>query len=42
VLDRRVLSKRYGQLFIDSVPETVRCFAPLMDVINKVERFLYP
>lgn len=42
VLDRRVLSKRYGQLFIDSVPETVRCFSPLMDVINKVERFLYP
>lgn len=42
VLDRRLLAKRYGQLFIDSVPETVRCFAPLMDVVGKIERFLYP
>lgn len=41
VLDRRVLTKRYGRLFTDSVPETVQCFAPLADVLRRVERFLY-
>ncbi len=42
VLDRRLLAKRYGQLFIDSLPETGRCFEPLADIVAKVERFLYP
>jgi ATP-dependent DNA helicase DinG len=41
VLDRRVLTKRYGRLFTESVPETAQCFAPLADVLRKVERFLY-
>jgi ATP-dependent DNA helicase DinG len=41
VLDRRILVKRYGSLFLESVPETAQCFAPLSDVLNRVERFLY-
>jgi len=41
VLDRRVLAKKYGKVFIESVPETVQCFAPLSDVLHRIERFLY-
>lgn len=41
VLDRRLLAKRYGRIFIDSIPETVQCFAPFADVLHRVERFLY-
>ena len=40
VLDRRLLAKRYGRLFIESVPETVRCFAPLSAVTRRIEEFL--
>ncbi len=42
VLDRRLLAKRYGALFIQSLPETQQCFAPLSQVIARVENFLYP
>ena len=41
VLDRRLLAKRYGRLFIDSIPETAQCFAPLADACRRVERFLF-
>lgn len=41
VLDRRLLAKKYGRLFIDSLPETLQCFAPLSDIMHRVERFLY-
>lgn len=41
VLDRRILAKRYGKLFLDSIPDTLRCFAPLSDVLGRVERFLW-
>jgi len=41
VLDRRLLAKRYGHIFIESLPETVQCFAPLADIQNKIERFIY-
>jgi len=41
VLDRRLLAKRYGHIFIESLPETVQCFAPLMEIQEKIERFIY-
>jgi ATP-dependent DNA helicase DinG len=41
VLDRRLLAKRYGSLFIESVPETAQCFAPLSDILYRIEKFLY-
>ncbi len=41
VLDRRLLAKKYGSLFIASLPETVQSFAPLSDILKKIERFIY-
>ncbi len=41
VLDRRLLAKKYGSLFLASLPETGQCFAPLSDILHRVERFLY-
>jgi len=41
VLDRRILAKKYGSLFLASLPETGQCFASLSDVLHRVERFLY-
>lgn len=40
VLDGRLLRKRYGELFVRSLPETKRCFAPISEVIDEVDRFL--
>lgn len=40
VLDGRLLRKRYGELFIRSLPETKRCFAPAGEMIDQVDRFL--
>ncbi|HHU36295.1 MAG TPA: helicase [Treponema sp.] len=42
VLDRRIVAKRYGKVFLESLPETLTCFAPLSDVLHRVEHFLYP
>ncbi len=41
VLDRRILAKKYGKIFLESLPETRQCFEPLRDVLPTVERFLY-
>ena len=41
VLDRRVTTKRYGRLFLDSLPETQQCHAPLPEILLRIERFLY-
>ena len=40
VLDGRLLRKRYGELFVRSLPETRRCFAPAEEMIEEVDRFL--
>ncbi len=40
VLDRRIMEKRYGRIFLDSVPETKRLYEPLETVCSAVERFL--
>ena len=42
VLDRRIVTKRYGHVFLDSLPETATAFAPLTDVLIRIEHFLYP
>lgn len=41
VLDRRLLVKKYGSIFLASVPETVQSFAPLSDILKRIERFIY-
>lgn len=40
VLDRRVMEKRYGKTFLDSLPKTKRLYAPLNEVAAAVERIL--
>lgn len=40
VLDGRLLRKRYGELFLRSLPETKRCFASIEEVVEAVDRFL--
>ncbi len=42
VLDRRIVAKRYGKVFIDSIPETARSVAPLPELLIRVERCVYP
>jgi ATP-dependent DNA helicase DinG len=39
-LDSRILSKRYGSLFIQSLPKTRRCFEDLDAIVRQTERFL--
>ena len=41
VLDGRLLSKRYGEIFLNSLPETKTCFAELPEILRAVENFLY-
>ncbi|MBO4547116.1 MAG: helicase, partial [Treponema sp.] len=40
VLDRRIMEKRYGKIFLDSLPQTKRLYAPLGEVCDAVERLL--
>ena len=40
VLDRRVMEKRYGRIFLDSLPKTKRLYAPLKEVTAAVENLL--
>lgn len=40
VLDRRIVEKRYGKEFTNSVPMTRRMYNPLKDIIKAVENFL--
>ncbi len=42
ILDPRLLKKRYGRVFLDSLPETRRSFKPLASVLEDLEAFLYP
>ncbi|MGP1529801.1 MAG: ATP-dependent DNA helicase [Treponema sp.] len=41
VLDKRLLVKTYGKIFIESIPTTKRCFASLKEILYTTERFLY-
>lgn len=40
ILDGRILKKRYGSLFIRSLPETRQAFAEFAQIVEKTESFL--
>ncbi|HPM06389.1 MAG TPA: helicase C-terminal domain-containing protein, partial [Treponemataceae bacterium] len=40
VLDRRLLAKSYGRLFLASLPETRQLFSPTEDLIFEIKSFL--
>ena len=40
VLDRRIMEKRYGKIFLDSLPKTKRLYAGLNDICAAVEAVL--
>ena len=40
VLDRRVMEKRYGKIFLDSLPQTKRMYSSLSEIAAAVENFL--
>jgi hypothetical protein len=40
VLDARLLKKRYGQLFIDSLPPSLRSFVPLEELCRSIKSFI--
>ncbi len=40
VLDRRVMEKRYGKIFLDSLPETKRLYSSLDQIAEAVEELL--
>lgn len=42
VLDRRLLAKKYGSLFLQSLPETATSFSPAASLYQKVEDWIYP
>jgi ATP-dependent DNA helicase DinG len=41
VLDGRVLRKRYGEIFLRSLPETKTCFSSLDTILRTIENFLF-
>jgi len=42
VLDSRIISKSYGQTFLQSLPETVQSIKAGEFIIEEIENFLYP
>jgi ATP-dependent DNA helicase DinG len=42
VLDGRLLKKRYGRTFLDSLPQTKTCYGDFTTVLRRVEEFLFP
>lgn len=40
VLDARLLKKRYGQLFMDSLPPSLRSFGPLEELCRNIKSFI--
>ncbi len=42
VLDRRIAVKRYGRMFVSSIPEVSTCVAPVRELAERIETFLYP
>jgi ATP-dependent DNA helicase DinG len=41
VLDGRIIKKNYGQVFLQSLPETKTSFGSLKSIISDIENFLY-
>ncbi|MCR5288508.1 MAG: helicase [Treponema sp.] len=42
VLDRRIMERKYGSLFMNSIPKTKCLYAPLSSISKSIETFLYP
>ena len=40
ILDKRLYEKRYGALFLSSLPECKKIYEPIEDICKKVSRFL--
>lgn len=40
VLDRRLIEKRYGQLFLESIPHTKRLFKPIDELALSISHFI--
>jgi len=41
VLDGRLLKKKYGQIFLQSLPETRTSFTGFENILRDVEQFFY-
>ncbi len=41
VLDRRIYEKRYGSIFIASMPECKKMYSPMSEIINKINSFIF-
>ena len=41
VLDRRIYEKRYGTIFISSMPECKKMYAPLSEITSKINNFIF-
>lgn len=41
VLDRRIYEKRYGTIFISSMPECKKMYAPLSEITSKINDFIF-
>jgi len=39
ILDPRIVTKKYGSVFLQSLPETLRSVAPAADVLRAVKDF---
>jgi ATP-dependent DNA helicase DinG len=42
VLDGRIIHKRYGEIFLRSLPETKKSFVEFSGMLNHIESFLFP
>ena len=41
VLDRRIYEKRYGQIFIASMPDCKKVYEPLSEITKKINAFIF-
>ena len=40
VLDKRLTTKSYGKMFLDSIPKTARCFSQLAEILSSIDKFI--
>ena len=41
VLDRRIYEKRYGSIFVASMPECKKLYEPLSEICKKINNFIF-
>ncbi len=39
VMDRRIIEKRYGELFLRSVPKTLRLYEPFEKILPELKKY---